>query len=238
MTTKTIELASAGVTGTRARSRGRAAAAIAIAVAGALLTLIGAGAVGLQLIAGDEDGYLTKRADLETDSHALSTGAIDLDSLAAIPDDLLGTVRIRMTPDGDRPLFVGIARAAEVDRYLSGVRYEEVRDITDGGGATYDLMPGSEKPARPARQDIWEAESSGVGEQSITWTPREGEWKVVAMNPNGSPGVIVHAEAGAKLGWLVWTGLGFLLAGIALLAVAIVVNRRRTTDGVQPPAAP
>lgn len=227
MTTKTIELPPTDETATGTRSRGRIAGAIALAAVGALLALIGCGAIGLQLIAGDGDGYLTKSADLETGSYALVSGEIDLDSLAAIPGDLLGTVRIRMTPEDGRPLFVGIAPAAEVDRYLSGVRHVQVSDITDGGSATYDLVPGDAKPAAAARQDIWEAESHGAGERTITWKPQDGEWKVVAMNADGSRGVAVHSEAGAKLGWLLWTGLGFLLAGLALIAMAIVLGRSR-----------
>lgn len=226
MTRRTIELPPPHETATRRRSGGRIAAAIALALIGAVLALIGSGAVGLQLISGDEDGYLTETADLETDSYALTTGKLDLDAVAAIPDDLLGTVRIEMTPDDDRPLFVGIASAADVDRYLRGVRHAEVTEISDGAGS-YVLMPGGGKPANPARQDIWAASSHGDGEQTVTWRPEEGEWKVVAMSADGSRGVAVHVEAGAKLGWLIWTGVGFLLAGLALAAAAVFLARPR-----------
>lgn len=226
MTTKTIELPPPHEPVTRSRSGGRIAAAIALALVGALLALIGSSAIGLQLTSGDEDGYLTETADLKTDSYALATGKLDLDAVATIPDGLLGSVRIRMTPDGERPLFVGIASAADVDRYLRGVRYAEVTEISDGHGS-YVLMSGSGKPADPVRQEIWVASSHGDGERTVTWKPEEGEWKVVAMNADGSPDVAVHAAAGAKLGWLIWTGIGFLLVGLAAVAAAVLIARPR-----------
>lgn len=234
MTTKTIELPPTEKTRSRPRGRGRLAGAVVLAAVGALLALIGAGAIGLQLIGGGEDGYLTRSADLETGSYALATGTIDLDPVPDIPDGMLGTVRIRMTPEGDRPLFVGIARAAQVERYLSGVRHAQISDIDDDGEATYRLLSGDAKPAAPMRQRIWQAESRGSGEQSITWKPEAGEWKVVTMNADANPGVAVHAEAAARLGWLLWTGLGFLLAGFALIAVAILVGRLRSAGRAQP----
>lgn len=224
MSANTIELPSAtDATGSRGARGGRIAGAVVLAAIGAILALVGGGAIGLQLIGGDEDGYLTKTADLQTRTYALATDEIDLDSIKNIPDGLLGTVRIRMTPAGGEPLFVGIAKAADVERYLAGVRHAQVSDITDDD-ARYEKVPGG-APELPVRQSIWAAESHGPGEQEITWKPRDGHWKVVAMNADARPGVDVSSEAGARLGWLVWVGLGCLVAGLVLIATAILVAR-------------
>jgi hypothetical protein len=209
------------------RSRGRTAAAIALAALGAVLALAGAGAIGLQLIGGDDDGYLSKDADLRTDSFALATDQIDLDSVDEIPSSLLGTVRIRIEPDGDRPAFVGIGRTEDVQRYLRGVRHAQVSDIGDDDEATYEEVPGGPARRPPGTQRFWSAESSGPGERRLDWKPQDGEWEVVAMNADGSAGVAIHAEAGAKLGWLIWTGLGLAVAGIALIGLAVWVSHPR-----------
>jgi hypothetical protein len=221
----------------RRRSGGRVAVAIALAAVGVVLALAGAGAIGLQLIAGDDDGYLTKEADLSTDSFALATDEIDLDSIDEIPSSMLGTVRIRIEPDGDQPAFVGIGPTDDVQRYLRGVRHAQVSDFGDDGDARYEQVPGGPPRKPPGTQAFWSATSAGPGGRQLDWKPQDGKWEVVAMNADGSRGVSVHAEAGAKLGWLIWTGLGFALAGIALIGLAVWVSRPRvTTSGATSPA--
>jgi hypothetical protein len=227
MNATTIELPSTRPAPVPRRSRGRIAAAIAVAVLGAVLAIAGAGAVGLQLISGDDDGYLTKDADLQTGAYALATDRIDLDSIDSIPSGLLGTVRIRVEPEGDRPAFVGIGPTDDVERYLRGVRHTQVSDFGDGGDPTYQQVQGGRPEQLPGSQQFWRAESSGAGERQIDWQPEDGEWSVVAMNADGSAGLSIHADAGAKLGWLIWTGLGLLAAGLALIALAVLLARRR-----------
>ena len=227
MPATTIELPANGQSTRRPPSRGRVVATIALAAAGILLALVGAGAVGLQLIAGDEDGYLTESADLQTRTYALATDEIDLDPIGAIPRDLLGTVRIRVEPEGEDPLFVGIGRTEDVQRYLHGVRHAQVSDFDDDGSARYENVSGRTRPAAPAAQSFWRVESHGDGPQQIDWQPQEGEWQVVAMNADRGSEVAVHATAGAKLGWLIWTGIGLAAAGLALIALAIWLHRAK-----------
>ena len=42
---------------------------------------------------------------------------------------------------------------------------------------------------RPAEQDIWAAPPHGDGRQTLTWDVEDGDWSVVVMNADGSPGV-------------------------------------------------
>jgi hypothetical protein len=155
----------------------------------------------------------------------------------------VGKVRIRVTEsDPARAVFIGIAPAAAVNRYLSGVRYTTFTNI--GGPATAVTPAGTAAPAPPSAQAFWVTHASGTGRQALTWTPRTGNWIVVVMNRDASPGLTVRADAGATLPALWWLDAGLLAAGL-LLAVGgillIVIPARRASrlidQGAGGPAA-
>ena len=84
---------------------------------------------------------------------------------------------------------------------------------------------GDRAPAPPAEQGFWAADVQGSGPQTLRWRPDAGDWSVVVMNADGSPGVAADVSAGAEipflepLGWsLAGAGLVLLLAGGALIA--------------------
>ena len=61
-----------------------------------------------------------------------------------------------------------------------------------------------------------------------------GNWSVVAMNADGSRGVTVDADVGAKVGWFLWVGLGMLVVGLLVTAgggalIAIAARRPRSS---------
>jgi hypothetical protein len=62
------------------------------------------------------------------------------------------------------------------------------------------------------------AQTSGSGIQTLTWQVPDGEWTVVVMNDDGSPGVDVRVEAGATVPVLGWIAAGVFAAGVFLLA--------------------
>ena len=43
------------------------------------------------------------------------------------------------------------------------------------------------------------------------------------MNVEATPGVAVEADVGVKVGWVIWVGVGLLVAGVVLSAGAAVV---------------
>jgi hypothetical protein len=49
------------------------------------------------------------------------------------------------------------------------------------------------------------------------------------MNPDGSAGLAVEADAGVEIGWLIWVGLGLTLVGLVMVAgfIALIVSTRR-----------
>jgi hypothetical protein len=219
------------------------ASRIAALVIGALLVfvallLLGVGGTGMW-------AYLTKRDGgyATTDVHtfstagsALATTPTELGSAGTgwlYPPALLGEVRIRVTPvSAQAPLFVGIARSDDVDRYLAGVDRTVINDFWDD-----DVQPFSGGSARsaPATRRFWVASSSGTGTRSLVWKPEDGTWTVVVMNADARPGLDIGADLGARVPALPWIALGLLLGGAVFMAggILLIVGaiRRRTGWG-------
>ena len=132
------------------------------------------------------------------------------------PDD----VRVEGVAAGSDELFLGIAPADAVAGYLDGVAHDEITDwdcrqddITE---VVYASQEGTTDPAAPGTEGFWVASVSGSGEQILDWTIEGGEWAVVIMNADGSPGV----SADVRFGVLAPSGLVPL--GWASLAVGLV----------------
>jgi hypothetical protein len=203
-------------------------------VIGMIFTGIG-GLVGLALLLGgvaviaayafgrDDDGYFnTDRKELRSAGYAITTEEIDLgaDELDWAPDKVLGDVRIQV--ESEKPVFVGIGYDEDVARFLGDVTHDELTGF-DGDQPSFALHKGRAPPAPPREQAFWVAESEASGEQALTWDAEFGRWTAVVMNADGSRGVDVRADAGVKLSWVIWAGLGMLVVGLLMTAGAIVV---------------
>ncbi|HEX5510732.1 MAG TPA: DUF4389 domain-containing protein, partial [Actinomycetales bacterium] len=142
-----------------------------------------------------------------------------------LPQNVIGNMRVTVTPlDPTRPVFVGVASLADANQYLAGVTR------TTGWSGTTDngvLQQGTGPATPPQSAGIWDASASGIGRQSIVWTPRSGDWSLVVMNADASAGVTSNIRFDATLPWLgtlggVALGIGvlFLAGGAILVAVA------------------
>jgi hypothetical protein len=190
---------------------------------GLALLLGGIAVVAAHLFARDDDGFYTSdREQLESATYAISSEEIDLGADADdwAPEGLLGEVRIRV--ESDEPIFVGIGPDVDVATYLSRVAYDELTDFDDGE-AQFDLHQGGKPRTPPGGQDFWAAEAEGSGEQTLTWDADFGRWTVVVMNADGARGVTTEADAGVKLDWTIWAGLGLLIVGLLMSAGAVAV---------------
>jgi hypothetical protein len=200
-------------------------------VAGVLLLLVSLGltASGAALAVADQAmrddaGYLMSPDEkLRTDGYAIvSTGLeIDVDPAAGfVPDALLGTAALTATA-GDAPVFVGVARTADAQRYLAGVRHAVVLELSDDPvlETTGTLAP----VTPPEAQDFWVAASSGPGRQSVAWEPERGDWTLVVMNADARAGMDVDAAVGATVPVLGWAVAVLLSVGLTLLVVSVVV---------------
>ena len=132
--------------------------------------------------------------------------------------DHLGTVQIRVS--SGKPVFVGIARTSEVERYLGRVNHQAVTDIgVDPFSVTYADRPGTARPDPPTTQTFWRVQAVGTGTQTIRWPVEKGNWTAVAMNADGSRHVVVETSVGARIPVLRWVILGVLVAGGVLLLI-------------------
>jgi hypothetical protein len=184
------------------------------------LALLAAGGTGLWAEwTQREAGYVTTGGhSFSTSGSALATEHTQLGSAGIgwlYSPGLLGKVRIRVTPEGaDKPLFVGIGRSSDVDRYLAGVNRTVISDFFGSkvkavaGGATHSL---------PGTQRFWVATASGAGARTLLWNPKKGSWTVVVMNADARPGIAVRADLGARMPAVLWIAIGLLGAGAAFL---------------------
>ena len=164
-------------------------------------------------------GYLTtSTATYSTSGYALASDPIKLHGAWRLLSLFVDRVRVRISSsDPSRPLFAGIAAAGDVERYLGDVNYTAV-----GGRGDHDVTghPGAGVPAAPATALPWAARAQGSGSQTLTWELRDGDWRVVVMNQDASPGLTVRAEAGLSALGLSWLAGELLAAGVLLGLVA------------------
>jgi hypothetical protein len=218
---------------------------VLLALTGLGLGAAGSGVLVAYALGGDEDGYLTTPTfDLESETVAVTAEALEF---VEAPGD--------WTPWGDRldlrvtvtseqgAVFVGVAPRAEVAAYLDGVAHDELQRL-DAPDASYLRRPGERAPAPPGTETIWTESVEGTGTQTLDWSPEAGEWSVVVMNADASPGVAVGATAGANTDLLLPIGLGllvaallFLGAGTALIVGAVAGGRGPAQTAPTPPTA-
>ncbi|MFJ6003813.1 DUF4389 domain-containing protein [Arthrobacter sp. NPDC092385] len=209
------------------------ASALIMVLIGALLVTIavgvGIGGAAVAALAGlQRDGNFlsTSTERFEYDTYALTSARLeDLRSAegpVALPAGI-ATLQLRATgvPAG-QAVFIGIARQADVDTYLSSVAHTELIEVRiDPFRAGYREVMGSAAPAPPAEQTIWTASASGTGTQEITADLRAGSWAVVVMNADGSPGGTVDLQAGFRSSLFAPIGMTLLLAGALFLVVGV-----------------
>ena len=232
--------------------RSRAGRVAAIVTAGVLgLVAFGFLAAGGVLLWADGEkdaqGFLSTDSEpYATRTAALATENLDLDLDGAgwiTSPDRFGRVRLEVSPHGDKPVFVGIAPTRDVAAYLRGTAHTTVTDVDYSPfDADYRDAPGARRAAPPSGQSFWSASASGRGKQTLEWDVTDGDWSVVAMNADGSPGVDVGVRAGAKVPFLSGLGWGLLGGGVLLLAGAgallfVGVRRPRTSAAPVPVAA-
>jgi hypothetical protein len=200
---------------------GRVAAGVlgGLAALLAVACLVGGGvAVVLDQTQRDSAGYLMTgwKAQSTTTYGLVSTsyrGGTSGDVL--VSRDMLGTVRV--SARSDTPVFVGVARARDVFAYLGSVSHE-VGSGVDLSASAYTQVAGGRPTAAPGSLSIWDAKAAGSGDLNLTWKPRAGNWRIVLMNADASPGVQAQVRVGARLPHLLSIGIG-LLGGAALLGL-------------------
>ena len=185
---------------------------------------------------------LTDPFTIEVSSRAVVTDDVELlrwntmPEFISTPDD----VRVEGVAAGSETLFMGIAPADAVAGYLDGVAHDEITEWDwiqdDIEYVVYTTNEGATAPAAPGTEGFWVASVSGSGELALDWTIESGEWALVIMNADGSPGVSADVRFGvATLPVLLPIGLASLAVGLVAL---ISGGRMITSLPARPDATP
>ena len=196
----------------------------ALIAAGAFLTAAG-GAVttgGLVLAAlGGTDGTMsTGPHHHSTTATAVVSDEGDLGGTGLLPN---GDPTLKVSvEDSDKPVFVGIGPAEDVDRYLAGAKVQTVSD--------FDLWPfqldtstkeGDRQPGSPLDETFWVAQSDGATSAEASWKAQDGSYRVVVMNADGSPGVDVDGSLSLRVPLLGTLAKAGLAGGGALVVIGV-----------------
>jgi hypothetical protein len=231
-----------------ARNRtGPTAATVAGAVAAFFALVLIAGGAALLWVSShetDSAGYYTSSVhQYSTSTRALTTESLDVNLDApnwVFSPESFGRVRIDpRTSDAAKPVFVGVGRTRDVERYLDQVQRDQVTDVDfDPFTLEKHRHAGEARPAVPTAQTFWAASSANG--RALDWKVRSGRWSVVMMNADGSPGVHVAASVGAKAPIIRELGWWLMIPGLALGAIAtvlVVLGARSGRTTAQPAVA-
>jgi hypothetical protein len=196
--------------------------------------IVGGSGVGALATIGTDGKVSTGDQSFDTSGAALVTSAADLRKPEKV-SDIVGDPRVQLDLRSDKPTFVGVGPAKDVERYLKGAPVDEVTDFeVNPFKMKHNLRGGSKQLAPPGKQSFWVTQ----GNRSIDWKAGSDEYRMVVMNADGSRGVRAQGEASvtiphtAAIAWsLVGGGLLLLLAGAATIATA---GRQRPVAAIGP----
>jgi hypothetical protein len=210
-------------------------ASVFLMVIGAALAL---GGTALVAVFGSDGEIRSATQPVVTPTAAVVTDLATIRDTSAVAE-AVGTPVVRIAADGGNSsgLFVGIGPAIEVDRYLAGVEIDQAVDFdVDPFVLNLSRRDGAQTTADPpAEQGFWVM--SGTGSTDLSWPVRDGDYRVVVMNADGAAGVDSQFSVGLGLSGIFALGLGLLIGGVVLIALAIallVFTRPRRL----PPAVP
>ncbi len=124
-------------------------------------------------------------------------------------------------------VFIGIGRAADVDAYLAGVGVDQITtlDVTPPELAV-TRQPGAAAAKPPTEQSFWVAAASARNSADLSWPVQNGDYRMVIMNVDGEPNVIVQARVQLLLPNAFRISLAILACGVIIVAggVALLIG--------------
>jgi hypothetical protein len=193
---------------------------IPLLIVGVVVTLLG---VALMVIIGPDGSFTTPETEVRTDGAALVFDSVTIRGRLPQEGSLATTIGLQVRSSSD--VFVGVGSASDVQRYLSGVPIDLVRELQWSNNALKTVsIPGSRSPKPPGDTSFWLESDEGSGVRKIDWTISTGDWRVVIMNADGSRGLDVTGSASVHLAALGWVAVGALIFGLVLLAAGFVLT--------------
>lgn len=147
--------------------------------------------------------------------------------------------RFEVNSRNNKDVFVGIATSADARAYLSGVAVERVESWDHDPELI--RVPGELSITPPESQDIWVASNTtGI----LDWDISDGDWAIVVVNSDGTPGVDVAVTGSARIPFL--RTIGVILIAVGLVGMTMggfltyygVRRVREPQPRTSPPAQP
>jgi hypothetical protein len=192
---------------------------IVLIVVGAVVLLCGLGAVVpgvfLTVVTGGDNAITTGYHQLSSATPALVSPTETIRSDTRVPTSGLGAAKLTVSArDANQTLFLGVARADDLEAYLDGIAHDEIKDINERPFRVdvqrQDGFPFAEPPED---ESFWVASATGT-DPKLEWNVTEGDYRVVMMNADGSPGPSAEARFGVQVEGLRGIGIGVIVAGI------------------------
>jgi hypothetical protein len=216
-------------------SAGRTGAVIGGSILATVGTVIALGGAGILAIGGSDGKLSTGHHDVSTTSSALVSEVATIDGVNEF-NDVVGEGHIRVNADAvraDQPVFVGVGRKADVDRYLAGAEVDRVTDLdVDPFVLDKTRMSGDAHPKPPTTQSFWVAQASG-SRANLDWKVADGNYRVVVMNADGSRGVATQSEFEVEVPHLGTIAAVMLVLGLVTIGggIALIVPSLRSGNG-------
>jgi hypothetical protein len=197
---------------------------------GGLVVGLGGGALLVVNSARDADGYATSR-DLTLTTPTAAVVSSDM-TIRGTNDWQVrwgdfGNVRVSATAQDQTPLFLGVALASDVDRWLSGTARDEVtRTWGEVGAPAYRRIAGDLRALTPpTEQTFWVSRATGLGTIQLEWDAlaSDGRYVLVLANADGSLSVAARSHIGINVPPLVPLGSGLLVTAGVFVLIAFVL---------------
>ena len=200
---------------------------------------------GIAIAVPDDDGWVsTGPIRMKTDAAALVGDDIEIDLGGHFADGRTIVhwgelpAELEIASRNDKSVFIGIAEQDDARAYLAGVAVDRISSLDDDHDVEH--VYGTYAATPPGDVDIWVA--SGV-DGILEWDVQEGDWAIVALNADGSPGVDVAVSASARIPFLTTLGVILVALGIGGMTAGgfltyFGVRRVRLRDQVNPTTPP
>jgi hypothetical protein len=219
---------------------------VAILIGGFLILisipfLFGGGALlGVNGVLDQGEGYIgIDNVDFATSTYAVVGKEFDIEDVVIDNDrstkwvwepsvgDFV-TFRVSADSNNGKDVFIGIIEDDDAMMYLRDVEYDyltefNMEDYRKDPYIQYRRHSGGELNIPPTETDIWVAEVSGSGEQTLKWSPEPGNYWLVIMNEDGTPEVDVETSLAVKVPILGNIGGGLFLGGFVAMALGVAV---------------
>lgn len=218
-----------------ARGGGSVVAIVLGAIVAAIGVLIALGGAAVFAAFGSDGVLTSSRSGLSTPTSALMSQTAAISDTAGA-SDVLGDTSLRISARAAtaRPVFVGIGPATAVERYLAGASVDEVTDFdVDPFRVQRNRSAGTATPPAPTTQRFWVARAAGRT-AAVDWKVRDGDYRVVIMNADGSRSVSTRSSVGVEVPYLPGIAIGMLIGGVLIAgggaAVIVLATRRSAGD--------